>query len=232
MSRPARQLVLDLPHRTALGREDFLVSESNAAAVAVVDQWPDWPSRAVLLVGPPGSGKSHLVEVWRQKSGAGRIDAGGLTESSVPALLADGALALEDAPGPELGETALFHLLNLASQRDAPLLITCARPPQQWQIKLPDLLSRLKAFPAVEINAPSDDLLRGVLVKLFADRQLAADESVLSYLLVRKPRSLEAARTLVAEIDRQSLEHKAEVTRGFVARVLGAIDAPGLFRED
>lgn len=232
MNKTARQLVLDLPHRTALGREDFLVSESNAAAVAVVDQWPDWPAKAVLLAGPAGSGKSHLVEVWRQKSGAGRIDTGALEEASIPVLLANGALALEDAPGPELDEKTLFHLLNLVNQRNARLLITCNRLPQQWQIKLPDLLSRLKALPAVEISAPSDDLLRGVLAKLFADRQLAADEGVLSYLLVRMPRSLEAARTLVSEIDRQALEQKAELTRGFAARVLGSLDAPGLFRED
>jgi len=231
VSRSPRQLVLDLPHRTALGRDDFLVSESNAAAVAMVDQWPDWPSNSVLLVGPVGSGKSHLIEVWREKSGAGRIAAGDLTESAVPALLAGGALALEDGPGPSLDEKAVFHLLNHAIQQDARLLITSNRHPPQWQLKLPDLLSRLKALPAVEISAPSDDLLRGVLVKLFTDRQLAVEESVVSYLLVRMPRSLEAARTLVAEIDRHALEQKAEVTRSLAARVLSTLDAPELFQE-
>ena len=232
MNRPARQLVLDLPHRTALGRDDFLVSESNAAAVAMVDQWPDWLSKAVLLVGPAGSGKSHLVEVWREKSGAGRISPQALTEAAIPALLKDGALAIEDAPGAELNEKSFFHLLNHASQQDARLLITSRRHPAHWRVKLPDLLSRLKALPAVEISAPSDDLLRGVLVKLFADRQLAVEESVISYLLVRMPRSLEAARTLVAEIDRFALEEKAEVTRGFVARVLGSLRSPDLFPEN
>lgn len=232
MKKSARQLVLDLPHRTALGRDDFLVSESNAAAVAMVDQWPNWPFKAVILVGPAGSGKSHLVEVWREKSRAGRIAARDLTERAVPALLASGALALEDPPGPGVDEKALFHLLNLASQQDARLLITSNRHPPQWQIKLPDLLSRLKALPAVEIGAPSDDLLRGVLVKLFADRQLAVEESVISYLLVRMPRSLEAARNLVAGIDRQALEEKVEVTRGLAARVLNSLDAPELFPEE
>ncbi len=224
--------MLDLPHRTALGRDDFLVSESNAAAVAMIDQWPDWPSNAVLLIGPAGSGKSHLVEVWREKSGAGRIAASDLKEPAVPALVAGGALAMEDAPGAGLDEKAMFHFLNHASQQNARLLITSNSYPAQWQVKLPDLLSRLKALPAVAVGAPSDDLLRGVLVKLFADRQLAVEESVISYLLLRMPRSLEAARTLVAGIDRQALEEKAEVTRGLAARVLSAIDAPELFPED
>ena len=231
MNKPGRQLVLELPHRTALGRDDFLVTGSNAAAVAMVDQWPDWPSKAILLVGPAGSGKSHLVEVWRQKSGAGRIAAGGLAESAIPALLAAGALAVEDAPGPGLDEKALFHLLNYASQEDARLLITSNRYPPQWPVKIPDLLSRLRALPAVELGAPADDLLRGVLVKLFADRQLAVEESVVSYLLVRMPRSLQAARTLVAEIDRRALEEKAEVSRTFVSRVLASLQAPGLFHD-
>jgi chromosomal replication initiation ATPase DnaA len=231
MIKPGRQLVLELPHRTALGRDDFLVTESNAAAVAMVDQWPDWPAKAILLVGPAGSGKSHLVEVWRQKSGAGCIAAGDLAETAVPVLLADGALAVEDAPGSGLDEKALFHLLNYANQENAGLLITSDRQPSKWALELPDLLSRLRALPTTKLGAPCDDLLRGVLIKLFADRQLAVAPSVIAFLLVRMSRSLEAARTLVAEIDRRALEEKAEVTRSFVSRVLDTVHAPGLFPE-
>ncbi|HUR43471.1 MAG TPA: hypothetical protein VMZ01_05160 [Aestuariivirga sp.] len=231
MIRPARQLVLDLPHRMALGRDDFLVAQSNAAAVAMVDQWPDWPSNTVLLVGPAGSGKSHLVEVWRQRSGAGRLLAGDLAEPAVPALLAAGALAVEDAPGAQLDEKALFHLLNYAGQKNARLLITSNRHPPHWPVILPDLLSRLKALPAIELGAPADDLLRGVLVKLFADRQLAVEEAIISYLLVRMPRSLDAARIIVAEIDSRALEEKSEVTRTFVSRVLAGLHEPDLLRE-
>lgn len=227
-----RQLVLDLPHRAALGRDDFLVTPSNAAAVAMIDQWPDWPSHAVMLIGPPGSGKSHLVEVWRQVSGAGSVSIGDLDEAAVPGLLASAALAIEDAPGTELNERALFHLLNLAHQHGAKVLITSAIHPVGWGIKLPDLVSRLRAAPVAELGAPDDVLLRGVLVKLFADRQLVVDESVISYLLVRMPRSLEAARRLVAEIDRRALEEKSGVTRAFAARVLAQFEAPGLFAGD
>lgn len=229
MSWPARQLVLDLPHRAALGRDDFLVTPSNSAAVAMIDQWPDWPAPAALLVGPPGSGKSHLVEVWRQRSGATRIEADYLREADVPELAAGGAVVIENAPGPALNETALFHLLNHCRELSTSLLLTSENHPAQWGVTLPDLFSRLLALPVAALGPPDDALLRGILVKHFADRQLAVDEQVISYLLTRMHRSAAAARALVAAIDRQALEAKAEITRAFVAKVLTGLNAPHLF---
>lgn len=231
MKGRGRQLVLDLPHRQALGRDDFLVTDSNAAAVALIDHWPDWPAHAALLVGPPGSGKTHLVEVWRQHSAAARIQAADVTVENAPELLSPGTVAIEDASN-SLDEKALFHLLNLAKQQDSSVLITAQRRPELWKITLPDLLSRVRAIPVVEILPPDDALLRGVLVKLFFDRQIAADESTISFMLTRMPRSLGAARLLVAEIDRRALEERAEVTRPFVAKVLSDFSAPELFGDD
>ncbi len=232
MTKTARQLVLELSHRPALGRDDFLVTPSNAAAVAMIDQWPAWPAPAVLLAGPTGSGKSHLVEVWRQRSGATRIEADYLRGDDVPDLIAGGAVVVENAPGEALDETALFHLLNHGRDEGATLLLTAAHHPGLWRVKLPDLLSRLNALPVAELGPPDDALLRGLLVKLFADRQLAIDEPVISYLIARMPRSAGAARALVAEIDRQALENKIEISRSFVAKVLGGLNAPDLFADE
>jgi chromosomal replication initiation ATPase DnaA len=226
-----RQLVLDLPHRTALGRDDFLVSRSNAEAVAFIDRWPSWPGYALALIGPRGSGKTHLAEVWRRMSNARLVTAEALAEGDVPSLLSSGALVVEDAPGPRLNERALFHILNLAREQQAYLLVTSSEVPATWNPALADLASRLKALPVAILGFPDDDLLRGVLVKLFADRQIAVDEAVISYLLARIPRAPAAARALVAEIDRRALEEKAEVTRNFVASVLTSLDEPGLFSD-
>jgi chromosomal replication initiation ATPase DnaA len=228
MKGRGRQLVLDLPHRQALGRDDFLVTKSNAAAVALIDHWPDWPAHTAIIVGPPGSGKSHLVEVWRQRSNASRIRAAEVNVEAAPELLISGAVALEDA-APPLNERGLFHLLNLARQQNSSLLLTARTRPEHWKIALPDLLSRLRAIPVLEILPPDDALLRGVLVKLFFDRQIAADEATVSFMLTRMPRSLGAARLLVTEIDRRALEERAEVTRPFVAKVLADFSAPELF---
>lgn len=227
-----RQLTLDLAHRPALGREDFLVTPANRAAVAMIDRFADWTNHAVAIVGPRGSGKSHLVEVWRRMTGAERVTADGLRLEDVPRLLSSGALAIDDAPGSALDERALFHLLNLARQDRAHVLIAGASHPAGWPVTLPDLASRLRALPVAELGPPDDDLLRGVLVKLFSDRQLAVEEAVIAFLLLRMPRSLEAAGILVAEIDRRALERKADISRGFVARVLEDIVSPGLFETE
>ncbi|MEM7426632.1 MAG: hypothetical protein AAF441_11080 [Pseudomonadota bacterium] len=219
------QLALNLSFRPAMSREDFLVASSNEAAVRMVDLWPDWPAASLLLVGPEGSGKSHLAEVFRMRAGGAKVQACELSTDDVPALLSAGACVVEDLPlgsGPE-GETALFHLLNLAKETRGYVLLTARSYPALWNIGLNDLKSRLNASPAVALGTPSDALLRGLLLKLFADRQISVDESVLSYLVRNMERSGEAARSIVNEIDRRSLEEKAAVTRPFASKVLRSV---------
>jgi chromosomal replication initiation ATPase DnaA len=198
----------------------------------MIDRYPDWPSYAVVLAGGPFSGKSHLLAVWRQAAGARLLDAGEIGREPPDQLLAGGALAIDNAPGDALDERALFHLLNLARQSGSHVLLASEADPAQWPVKLPDLASRLRAVPVSRLEPPDDTLLRGVMVKLFADRQLTVDEGVISYVMLRMPRSLEAVRNLVTGIDRLALVEKAPVTRGLAARVLQGLTEPGLFPED
>ena len=226
------QLVLDLSHRAATGREDFLVSGANKAAVTAVDAWPQWPSSVLVLVGPPGSGKSHLCDVWRTASGASVVRASELTRTCVPTLMAAGAVVIEDAPGEGLDEVALFHLFNLARETSGHVLMTSNDFPSHWAIDLPDLKSRLKAAQVAPLGDPDDDLLRGVLVKQFNDRQLRVDESMISFMISRMERSFDAARQLVAEIDRRALVQKVEITRNFISRIMQEQSSPELFADD
>jgi len=214
-----RQLALSLPHAESFAREDFLSGVSNSAALNFVERWPDWPDRALALVGPEGAGKSHLASIWADIAGARRVSARALGEINLPAALATGALVIEDAGAP-LDERALFHVLNLMRQQEAYILITARRAPASWRVELPDLASRLRAVPIVELSAPDDALLRAVLVKLFADRQLAVDESLVGYLASRIERSFAGARAAVEEIDREALRLKRPVTRALAAELL------------
>jgi len=218
LAKPA-QLAFRLPIRQAMGREDFLVTECNRAAVSAIDRWPHWRSRVMILVGPEGSGKSHLAGVWSMTANATVISSPELNADSVPELLRAGAVIVEDAPF-ELDERALFHLINLTKEQRGYLLITSRSYPSQWGVRLPDLLTRLNAAEIAELQAPDDAWLRAVLVKMFSDRQLKISTELLEYLVARMERSGAAARMLVDRIDKVSLERQVPITRALAAAVL------------
>ncbi len=220
MNELPRQLPLALGFSERFGREDFLSGPSNAAALALIERWPDWPARTVALVGPEGSGKSHLAAIWAKTAGARSIASHAIAAATVPTALATGALVVEDLREGACEEAALFHLLNLAREQGDFLLITARAPPSSWTIRLRDLASRLRALPAVTLAPPDDALLRAVMVKLFADRQLAVDEGLIGYLTTRIERSFAAARRIVAELDREALRQKRDVNRALAAELL------------
>ena len=182
MVQPPRQLALALGFSESLGREDYLAGPSNAPALALIERWPDWPARAMALTGPAGSGKSHLAAIWAKTAGARSIASHAIEAAGVPTALATGALVIEDLREGACEDAALFHLLNLARQEEAFLLITARTAPSGWTVRLRDLASRLRALPTIVLPPPDDALLRAVLVKLFADRQIAVDEGLIGYL--------------------------------------------------
>ena len=215
-----RQLALALPHAERLTRDDFLESPANEAGLALIDSWPDWPSRIMLLVGPEGSGKSHLAAIWAEASGARSTSAQALTADAVPAALATGALVVDDLKPQGFDERAMFHLLNLARQDEAHVLMAARIPPSAFEVELRDLRSRLRAVPVVTLLPPDDLLLRALIVKFCADRQLVVDESVVSYLASRIERSTTAARQAVELLDTEALRLGRPVTRALAAELL------------
>jgi chromosomal replication initiation ATPase DnaA len=212
-----RQLALALPHAESLDRDDFLVGPANEAAVALIDAWPEWPNRVMWLAGPEGSGKSHLAAIWAEAAGARSTTAHALTPANVPGTLATGALVVEDLRPVSIDERALFHLLNLAREDQAFVLITARAPPSSLEIELRDLRSRLRALPVVSIGEPDDQLFRALIVKFCADRQLAVDEAMVGYLATRIERSYAAARQAVELLDREALRLGRPVTRALAA---------------
>jgi chromosomal replication initiation ATPase DnaA len=214
----AAQLAFELPHRTALGRDDFLVTGCNARAVEWIDRWPDWPGGILALAGARASGKTHLMEVWRAMSGAGRIEAAVLSGDG---WMDFGNGIAIDGIGGAMDENALFHAVNWVRQRGLTMLIAAERPPAAWPVTLPDLRSRLATIPVAEIDKPDDALMDALIVKQFTDRQLAVTPEVVAWLRLRLERSFEAVRAAVARIDAAALAQKRAITLPFLRHVLG-----------
>jgi chromosomal replication initiation ATPase DnaA len=215
------QLPLPLDAAPRFGREDFLVGRANEAAFAQIARWPHWLAAAAILVGPEGSGKSHLAAIFAQASGARQLRADHLDPEAVPALAKTRALVLEDADRFPPDEVALFHLLNLARETGLSIVMTARVAPDRWGIRTPDLLSRLRLQPLLELAEPDDAMLGALIVKHFADRQINVEASVVTYAMARIERSYAAVQALVAALDRESLVRKKPVTRALAGFVLG-----------
>jgi chromosomal replication initiation ATPase DnaA len=217
------QLVFDLPHREAQGMEDFLLSRSNAAAVELVDRWPNWVHPAAMVSGPSGAGKTHLAHVWAGRSSAVVLAAAELCDATVDVLGRHGQLVVEDVDRAPFDERVLFHLLNLTREKGFSLLITSRAAPGELAIALPDLRSRLRALPLAAIAAPDEALLKAVLVKLFADRQLDVEPHVVGYLALHMEQSMQAANEVVAAADRLALARQRRVSRTVAAEALASV---------
>ena len=218
----AEQLGFDLPARAALGRDDFFVSDANAMALALVDSWPNWAGNKLAIIGPEGSGKTHLTHVWAAQSGARIVDAASLTKDAVPDL-AQTPIAVENVPAiakDAAAQDALFHLHNLTLAEGHSLLVTGISEPKHWGLTLPDLKSRLEGTTTAVLKEPDDALLSILLAKLFVDRQLTPNTETIAYMVKHMDRSFAEARRLVRNIDQASLAKKRKVSRALAAEVM------------
>lgn len=223
MSHERLQLALPFQHRPGYDSLDFLPAESNEEALTWLagPQHGAWPDRRLALFGPSGCGKSHLLHIWAGRTGATILTGPALTD--LDGMPDQGALALDDADT-VTNDALLFHLLNTARDRGLSLLLSSRAAPSRWPVRLPDLISRLRAMTAVEIRPPGDDLLMALFMRLLADRQLAVPRPVQDWLLLRLPRSAAALREAVARLDRASLASGSAITRNLAAKVLAEDD--------
>ncbi|WP_424929571.1 chromosomal replication initiator DnaA [Amaricoccus tamworthensis] len=226
----ARQLAFDLPVRPALGRSDYFVSPTNKLALAQIDTWPAWPEGRMALAGPAGSGKTHLAHVWAAEAGARILHVNDLDDLSLEAVAGDANFVLEDADGVagrDGRQEVLFHLCNHLRANGGSLLLTAREAPGEWGLTLPDLESRLRVAGVAWLTPPDDALLAAVLVKLFADRQVEVAPELIRYLVPRMDRSIAAAESLVAALDRRALELKRPVNVYLASEFLRAGDGAG-----
>lgn len=213
-----KQLPLQWPTSPRLGPDDFLVSGSNAAAYAAVERWPDWLDKILVLVGPGGSGKTHLAHLWSERSRASPLLPGDFAGDLE--VIARRNTLIDDADQLGLPEAGFFHLVNLVRENGSFLLITARSHPDRWGLATPDLLSRLRLAPTVDIEPPDEALIRAVLVKLFDDRQIRIESALVDHLALRLDRSLDMVGRVVRALDLASLSSGRRITRSMASAAL------------
>ena len=221
----SQQLPLALDHSVSRSRDDLVVSPANKRAVSLIEQWPDWPSTVVVLVGPEGSGRTHLAAVWRKLADARSMLSSSIAEGTAD-LGAQTAVLIDDADAGGLDEVGLFHLVNHLRTQGGYLLLVARTTPMDWGIRLPDLRSRLVAASLVTLDPPDEALLSGVVAKAFADRQVEVEPHVIQHVVRRIDRSLPTALAAVNALDQAAMQGKRRITRAFAAEVLEAHEPP------
>ena len=215
-------MALDLAPAPDYRAESFAVSEANAGALALVNRWPRWRDGHLLVIGPAGSGKTHLAKMWAQRTGARALVARSLSRELAKIGRGE-AVVVEDCHR-GVDEDGLFHLINRAAgDAGVSALITAAAPAPEWPVRLPDLASRLAAAETAALHEPDDALLRQVLEKLFRERQTPLTRGVIEYLLDHMERSVDFARALVPALDNAALARKRPVSRALAREVLGGL---------
>lgn len=214
------QLPMEFSPRSALGKDDFLVAPCNEMAVQMLDMWPNWSFFALSIYGEEGAGKTHLANVFShmvslkfpQNGKTPVIKGSDLTVDMPPKLFVQNPCVIIEDADKGVDEEAMFHLFNLYREEGGFMLLTSRIAPSRWNIKLPDLKSRLSIIPTAEITEPDDMILSALLVKLFDDRQLPVSPDVIGYMIKYMERSFSFAYKLVAEVDRVSLAKKRSIT--------------------
>ena len=227
------QLPLPVGLRDGNTLDNFL-ADGNPEAVAAVESLLAGRETFVYLWGPPGTGRSHLLEgladaagrrgvpvVWVPLAAAGRppvelLDGVGETA---------GLVCLDDIDliaGDRRWEEAVFHLFNQLRARGASLAVSAGVPPAQLPIHLPDLRSRLAHCTRIALQ-PLDDAGRARLLReRAAARGLAFEDAALEWMLRRCSRDLRSLTALFERLDHASLVAQRRLTVPFLRQVLAA----------
>ncbi len=214
------QQVLNLQTKPTYEAADFFVSTTNSIAFRWIDSWPDWPNHCLILHGPKGCGKTHLAQIWKQRAGGKSVSYEVLKTSNLDDLCqTHEALVIEDIPS-DFDDELLFHLYNSVQQAQGTVLLTCETSPNNWNIELPDLRSRIKAAMWAEIEPADDELLRAMMHKVFADEQVIVSEQVIDYLLNHHERSFVHLFAAVQKINTYALASKRKITLPLVKKAL------------
>ena len=225
MMHNMKQNTFNFPYSENYSRDNFIVGEVNKISYHAINSWPHWHdngrfSRIRIIIGTKRSGKTHLSHIWSLKSGAQFVNIN--TMNIHTDIAENNCYIIEDIDKIDQNyHESLLHIINkITDYQSAYLLMTSSTDIGQMDVSLPDLYSRLRSMMAFIINAPDDEILRTILVKLASDRQIRLNDTVINYVLSRIPRDYESILKFIDSLDHYSLQHKKDITINVAREIL------------
>ncbi len=216
------QLIFTFPTIKNYSKEDFYVSPSNREAYDFINSWPKWVKRIVNIFGPPGSGKTHITSILKNKTSVLEVEANSLSEKIFSEFKTKESLIIRNLDE-NISEELLFSIWNVALQDNKYLLTTSIKSISSYKFKLPDLKSRINSCLSIGIKLPSDELISVILVKNFSDKQITVDKKQIDYIIKRIDRSYEKISEFISILDKYSLKKGSPLNLKSIKEVLKMI---------
>jgi chromosomal replication initiation ATPase DnaA len=179
----------------------LVVAEANRDAAKLLTQWRTWPSGALALTGPQGSGKTHLALAWALEAGARQVSARAAPDDAAAIFReAQGLLFIDDADQ-DADEAMLWRVLDLARTESGAVLLVGGAIPGNWPATIPDLRSRLTNLAFARLGEPDEALMEVVLRRVCREQFIQLSDDAARYLARRLPRTFAAAHKMAAALD-------------------------------
>ena len=213
------QLVFKFPFKTTYFEKDFFVSTNNFEAYRLIESWPKWPEKKINIIGPSGCGKTHLIKILSKKLKLLSVDANKFDEKTYKLVENFDCIVIENYVG-NINENLLYSFINQILQFNKILIINSFKNVKNLKINLVDLKSRLESFLEIQINLPTDDLIRVIISKTFSDKQIDLSNKNLEFIIKNIERSYDKIFKFIKDIDNISLSTGKSININLIKKVL------------
>ena len=214
------QLLINFEFKKDYLEQDFYISESNAHAFNLINDWPKWVKKIVNLYGEKYSGKTHLSKIFETKTSNLSISASNFDDTTLVKFKTKQAIIVEDYDN-NIPEKLLYSLINTIEQENKYLLITSLKPINKFKFDLVDLTSRINNSLFIELGKPNDDLIYALILKNLSDRQISIDKKLIEYIIKRIKRSYKDIFLFIYNIDQLSLKKGRPINLTIIKKILG-----------
>jgi len=215
----SEQLIFNFPFKRSYLSQDFYVSENNINAYKLIESWPNWPSRFINIFGPKGCGKTHLINIIKDKIDSVLIPATEVDSDILLKYKVKECLIIDDFEN-KIEEKLLYTITNMGYQDNKYLIVSSIIPLKKFKVKLKDLSSRFTSFVEVGIDLPTDDLLRVILTKNFSDKQIEITKKNIEYIVKNIDRSYDKINLFSNLVDNLSLSKAKPISLSLIKKVL------------